>query len=95
MDVYQINNTGETETKIQQLQAPGFSGTFTVSYTIGNSVTLDLTGRVTGPMLLPVVPNDYRPVDRPWFGLINLQVSKAINKNFDVYGWRKNFQLYS
>jgi outer membrane receptor for ferrienterochelin and colicins len=90
MDVYQINNPGETETKIQQLQAPGFSGTFTVSYTIGNSVTLDLTGRVTGPMLLPVVPNDYRPAESPWFGLINMQISKVINKNLEIYGGVKN-----
>lgn len=90
MDVFQINNLNETETKIQQLQAPGFSGTFTISYTLGSSVTVDVTGRVTGPMLLPVVPHDYRPAESPWFGLINLQVSKTINKTLEVYGGIKN-----
>lgn len=91
MEVYQIRNVEEVQTKIPQVQAPRFSGTFTVSYTLAPSnVVLDLTGRVTGPMLLPVVPNDFRSAESPWFGLINLQASKVINKNLEVYGGVKN-----
>lgn len=91
MDVYQIKNREEVETKIPQVQAPHFSGTFTVSYTLAPSnIILDLTGRITGPMLLPVVPNDFRAAESPWFGLINLQASKVLTKNLEVYGGVKN-----
>ena len=89
MDVYQIQNE-TTETKLPQLQAPKFSGTFTISYTTPkSSVTYDLTGRVYGPMHLPVVANDFRAGMSPWFGLLNVQVSKAFN-TIEVYAGVKN-----
>ncbi len=91
MDVYQVKNIEEVETKIPQVQAPHFSGTFTVSYTLAPSnIILDLTGRITGPMLLPVVPNDFRAAESPLFSLINLQASKVLTKNLEVYGGVKN-----
>jgi outer membrane receptor for ferrienterochelin and colicins len=89
MDVYQIQNE-VSELKIPQLQAPKFSGTFTVSYTTPKlGITYDLTGRVYGPMHLPVVENDFRAAMSPWFGLLNVQVSKAFN-NVEVYAGVKN-----
>lgn len=91
MDVFQVQQSEISETKIPQVQAPRFSGTFTISYTLPKSnVIVDLTGRVTGPMYLPVVANDFRPAMSPWFGLINLQVSKVINKQLEIYGGVKN-----
>lgn len=90
MDVFQVQKNEVSETKIPQVQAPKFSGTFTVSYTLASNINVDLTGRVTGPMLLPVVPNDFRPAMSPWFGLINLQVSKPISKQLEIYGGIKN-----
>jgi outer membrane receptor for ferrienterochelin and colicins len=89
MDVYQIQNE-VSELKVPQLQAPKFSGTFTVSYTTPKlGITYDLTGRVYGPMYLPVVENDFRAAMSPWFGLLNVQVSKSFN-NLEVYAGVKN-----
>ncbi|MCW5911034.1 MAG: TonB-dependent receptor [Cyclobacteriaceae bacterium] len=91
MDVFQVQGNEAGENKIPQIQASRFSGTFTVSYTAPKSlVTFDLTGKVTGPMHLPVVENDFRPAMSPWFGLLNLQVSKAFNSNIEVYAGVKN-----
>lgn len=91
MDVFQVQENELEETKIPQIQAPRVSGTFTISYTLAKSqINFDLTGRITGPMYLPVVPNDFRPSMSPWFGLINLQVSKTITKQLEIYGGVKN-----
>lgn len=91
MNVFQVQEKELAETKIPQVQAPRISGTFTISYTLPKSkINIDLTGRVTGPMYLPVVPNDFRPAMSPLFGLINLQVSKTISKQIEIYGGVKN-----
>ncbi|MBX2897058.1 MAG: TonB-dependent receptor [Cyclobacteriaceae bacterium] len=91
MDVFQVQGSEANEIKVPQLQAPKFSGTFTVSYTTPKSnVTFDLTGRVYGPMHLPVVANDFRPAMSPWFGLLNFQVSKSFGSNLEVYAGVKN-----
>lgn len=93
MDVYQVqkNETAGTETKVPQLQAPRFSGTFTISQSFARSkTTIDVTGRVTGPMHLPVVANDYRPDMSPWFALINVQLTQSINNNLELYLGAKN-----
>ncbi len=88
MDVFQIDSEGKTQ---QQLHAPGFSGNFTLSYTLPVSrLSFDLTGRVTGPMHLPVVPNDFRPSVSPWFSIVNLQVTKPINQDLEIYVGIKN-----
>jgi outer membrane receptor for ferrienterochelin and colicins len=91
MDVYQIQKQNDIEKKIPQLQAPRFSGTFTVSQSIPSAkMEIDLTGKINGPMHLPVVVNDYRPSMSPWFGLINLQITKTINPQLDMYVGVKN-----
>jgi outer membrane receptor for ferrienterochelin and colicins len=41
-------------------------------------------------MYLPVVPNDFRPAQSPWFGLVNLQVTKSLGNRWEVYGGVKN-----
>ncbi|MBK8669729.1 MAG: TonB-dependent receptor [Saprospiraceae bacterium] len=93
MDVFireQDNVSGST-TKINQIQTPGFTGTWTISYTfVKSDITLDYTGNVTGPMRLPVVPNDYRPEYSPWFSIQNIQVTKRFKKGVEVYGGLKN-----
>ena len=93
MDVFireQDNVSGST-TKTNQIQTPGFTGTWTISYTFAKSdITLDYTGNVTGPMRLPVVPNDYRPEYSPWFSIQNIQVTKRFKKGVEVYGGLKN-----
>jgi outer membrane receptor for ferrienterochelin and colicins len=90
MDVFQLQATENGSTKIPQLQAPRFSGTFTISYTVPKpELTIDFTGRITGPMHLPVVENDFRPAMSPTFGLLNIQVTKTFNK-LEAYAGVKN-----
>lgn len=92
MDVYQArNDSAGQRIKEPQLFAPKFSGTFTVSYSFpAPGVTFDLTGKVNGPMYLPVVPQDYRPAKSPLYGLLNLQVSKKFSEGVEVYMAAKN-----
>ncbi|MBL0744968.1 TonB-dependent receptor [Chryseolinea lacunae] len=91
MDVFRMETKNNEATKIPQQHAPRFSGTFTVSYQHAPSGLLfDLTGRVNGPMHLPVVPNDYRPEMSPWYALVNLQVTKTLNNNLEIYAGVKN-----
>ncbi|MES2395604.1 MAG: TonB-dependent receptor, partial [Bacteroidota bacterium] len=74
-----------------QLQTPNFLGNFSLSYTFSKiGINIDYTGNVTSPMNLPVVPNDYRPEQSPWFTIQNIQVSKKLTNGFEFYGGVKN-----
>jgi len=92
MDVYQIDKDSlDKKIKTTQLFAPKVSATFAVSYTIpAIKLAVDLTGRLNGPMYLPVVPNDFRPATSPFYGIINLQLSKSFKQQFELYGGVKN-----
>lgn len=95
MDVYQLQQDNNAEVKVPQLHAPRFSGTLTASYTFQKSnTTIDLTGRINGPMHLPVVENDFRPAMSPWFALMNLQVTKVFSPKWEMYGGVKNILNY-
>lgn len=71
MDVFIADAEKE---KMPQLFAPRLSGTYLLSWKYRPwQLTADLSGRWTGPMYLPVLPNDFRPEQSPWFNLLNLQ----------------------
>jgi outer membrane receptor for ferrienterochelin and colicins len=91
MDVFQAEEDSQGgETRTPQLFAPGISGTFTAGYTFRRQgVTVDLTGRFSGPMALPVVPDDFRPDESPFYALLNAQLTKRIGA-WEVYGGVKN-----
>lgn len=88
LDVYQKFD-GE-EGKVQQLHAPKWSGTYSLTYKFLNNLTVDFTGQFYGPMRLPVLPNDYRPEYSSFYNLSNIQVSKSFRSGFEVYGGIKN-----
>lgn len=88
LDVYQKFD-GE-EGKVQQLHAPKWSGTYSLTYKFHNNLTVDFTGQFYGPIRLPVLPNDYRPEYSPFYNLSNIQVSKSFRSGFEVYGGIKN-----
>ena len=93
MDVYQIQTAGSEESKVRQLFAPKVSGTYAVSYSLDRiGLTFDVTGRLNGPMKLPVGPPDIdpRPDESPWFTILNVQVGKSFTNGFEVYGGVKN-----
>lgn len=92
MDVYQVrdNGTGKLQ-KQQQLQAPEWSGTFSLGKTfVKPNLVIDFTGSWYGPMRLPILPNDYRPEYSPWFCLANVQLTKKTLKGWEFYGGIKN-----
>lgn len=87
MDVYKQENGH----KQPQLFAPALSGTWTFSFPIKLlKTTLDYTGSWTGPMYLPVVPNDYRPEQSPWFMVHNIQLTRNLRNGLEVYAGVKN-----
>jgi outer membrane receptor for ferrienterochelin and colicins len=87
LDVYQVEKGEQQRT----VHTPPLSGTYTVSYTLPkHNITFDLTGRVTSPMLLPVLPNDFRPDHSPYFNLANLQITKPFKNGIEIYGGIKN-----
>ena len=94
MDVYQVEaRPSLEERKIPQLFAPKVSGTYAVSYSLDRiGLTFDLTGRVNGPMKLPVGPRDIdpRPDESPWFTIMNFQVGKSFTNGLELYGGVKN-----
>jgi outer membrane receptor for ferrienterochelin and colicins len=92
MDVYQMTKGSNGELKrTHQLFAPKISGTYSVSYSIDPiGLTIDLTGRLNGPMHLPVVPNDYRPGKSPWYTIMNIQVTKTFSNGLELYTGLKN-----
>ncbi|MBK7149430.1 MAG: TonB-dependent receptor [Bacteroidetes bacterium] len=92
MDVYRMvkDSTG-TQRKTPQLHAPAFTANYTVSYhfrKIGFSI--DWTGKINGPMYLPVVPNDFRPAQSPWYCIMNFQLTQQLPKNLELYAGVKN-----
>jgi len=95
MDVFvrEENEEGNRE-KVPQVYAPKWSGTYSFSYPIKKwNTNIDLTGTFTGPMRLPVFPNDFRPGYSPWFTLLNLQVTKRFNHT-ELYVSGKNLLNY-
>jgi outer membrane receptor for ferrienterochelin and colicins len=52
---------------------------------------VDHTGNVYGPMRLPLISEtDPRKENSPWWSIQNIQVTKAINSTFEIYGGVKN-----
>lgn len=88
LDVYQ--KFDDERQKSQQLHAPKWSGTYSLSYKFKNDLTVDFTGQLYGPMRLPILENDYRPEYSPWYSLANIQVSKSFRSGFEVYCGIKN-----
>lgn len=83
------------EYKRRQVQTPPLTANIAVGYSFEKiRLNIDLTGNIYSPMLLPVLPNDYRPDHSPWFALMNIQVLKKIKAGWEVYGGVKNFLNY-
>ncbi|MBK6997229.1 MAG: TonB-dependent receptor [Lewinellaceae bacterium] len=92
MDVYRIDN-GE---RLQQLFAPPFSGTWTMSYIIPKwGLSIDYTGNLNSPMRLPVLPNDPRSEQSPWFSIHNIQFTKPLKNGLELYAGVKNLFGFS
>ncbi len=92
VDVFVMNNDSlNNEIKQNQIQTPPLTLNYGVNYHFKKqSITIDFTGNLTSPMILPVLPNDFRPSSSPWFAIINVQISKQFKHNLTLYGGLKN-----
>jgi outer membrane receptor for ferrienterochelin and colicins len=92
VDVFTMNKDSlGIEIKREQIQTPPLTVNYVTNYHFKKqNITIDLTGTLTSPMLLPVLPNDFRPAESPWFALVNLQLTKVFKNNVSLYGGAKN-----
>jgi outer membrane receptor for ferrienterochelin and colicins len=91
MHVFQVEqDSSGNEFTTQQIQAPKWSGTGSVSYTFRFGLTADVTASWYGSMRLPILPNDYRPEYSPWFCIANIQLTQKLSPRFELYGGVKN-----
>lgn len=88
MDVY----SKEDEEKTRQLFTEKFTGVWNIGYTLRKfGLTLDYTGNLYGSMRLPLISEaDPRKEYSPWWSIQNIQITKSINSNFEIYGGVKN-----
>jgi outer membrane receptor for ferrienterochelin and colicins len=92
VDVFTVNKDSlGNETKKGQIQTPPLTVNYGTNYHFKKqNVTIDFTGTLTSPLLLPVLPNDFRPAESPWFALVNLQITKVFKNNVSIYVGAKN-----
>ena len=92
VEVFTMNKDSlNLEKKQNQIQTPPLTFNYGLNYHfIKPKITIDLNGTLTSPMLLPVLPNDFRPAESPWFALINMQLTKVFKNNLSIYGGAKN-----
>ena len=92
-EVYNVapNEDGEAVRSNQEF-APRWSGIFNIGYDVRRwKLKFDYIGRVVGPQDLPVYAPPYeREEVSPWYTLQNLQVTKRLWKNTEVYSGVKN-----
>lgn len=76
----------------RQLLTERFSGTWTVSYEFKKlPITIDYSGNVYSPMLLPVLVDlDPRSKTSPWWSIQNIQCSYAGKKSVECFAGIKN-----
>lgn len=88
MDVYN-KDAGK---KTSQLFTEKFTGVWNIGYTFKNiGLTIDYTGNLYGPMRLPLLSDtDPRRAYSPWWSIQNIQLTKKIGKNIEIYGGVKN-----
>lgn len=87
-DVYQVDEG----VKSRPMLTEKIMGTWSASYAFRRAgLTLDYTGNLYGPMLLPrLSEEDPRPAESPVWSIQNIQVTKKFGKGWEVYGGVKN-----
>ena len=88
MDVYRK----EDGKKIRQLFTEKFTGVWNIGYTFRSiGLAVDYTGNLYGPMRLPLLSEtDPRRAYSPWWSIQNIQLTKKLGKDIEIYGGVKN-----
>lgn len=75
-----------------QLLTEKFTGVWSIEYTVLPwNLRLNYTGNIYSPMRLPLLGElDNRDEYSPWFSIQNIQLTKPINKYWEIYGGIKN-----
>jgi outer membrane receptor for ferrienterochelin and colicins len=69
----------------QQIQAPKWSGVWSLNKKFQKiDLMISLNGNITGPMRMPVQPNDFRPEYSPTFRLLNLGITKKFLNKMEI-----------
>lgn len=80
-EVFSVNHGNYS----QQIQAPKWSGVWSLNKKFQKiDLTISLNGNITGPMRLPVQPNDFRPEYSPTYFLLNFGITKKFAKNLEL-----------
>lgn len=83
-----INENGD---RYRQPLTERFSAVWTISYQLSKNFSVDYTGNIYGKMILPLLGQlDNRPAQSPVWSIQNLQCTKKISSQFEVYGGFKN-----
>lgn len=92
VEVFTMNTDSlNHEKKQNQIQTPPLTFNYGINYHFTKQkISIDINGTLTSPMLLPVLPNDFRPANSPWFALVNMQITKIFKNNLSLYGGAKN-----
>lgn len=85
----QQDSNGQLQSS-QQLHAPTWSGNCIATYTPHKKWIIDFTAKWTGPMRLPILPNDFRPEYSPWFCIANIQLTYKVRNKMELYTGVKN-----
>ncbi len=97
LDVNNFETDGRGgKVKTRQLLSERFTGVWSVSYPILKYLSIDYTGNVYGPMLLPLLSDtDPRSAKSPVWSIQNIQLSWIITNHFTLYGGVKNILNYT
>jgi outer membrane receptor for ferrienterochelin and colicins len=99
MEVFEkITDEEGNTSKIEQVFAPKFSGTFGLTYDWKKAdMKFSYQGRIMGPQKLPTFADPFERPDRsPWFTVQNFQLTKTFDKiNIEVYTGVKNIFNYT
>lgn len=88
MDVHSVEKGIEQ----RQMFTERFTGVWNVGYTIGTTgLSIDYTGNIYSPMRLPLLSDtDPRSEYSPWWSIQNMQLTKKLRSNIEIYGGVKN-----
>jgi outer membrane receptor for ferrienterochelin and colicins len=91
-DVSKVEIINGKKQRSTPLLTESLSGTWSLSYTIPvHGLSFDYTGNIYGPMELPLVSTlDPREKNSPVWSIQNIQLTKWISQNMEVFGGIKN-----
>ncbi|MDI9341382.1 MAG: TonB-dependent receptor [Sediminibacterium sp.] len=94
--VMDVSVTRQGVTRRQPLTEQ-YTGTWTIGYTLARpGLTIDYTGNIYGPMLLPLLgPLDSRPSESPVWSIQNIQITKRFKNKIELYAGIKNLLNYT